>query len=46
MDDAPAVFDDYVETINTLAAKLDGVILDHRRQPLTEATVQAIRQSL
>ncbi|MCK9622969.1 MAG: cell division protein ZipA C-terminal FtsZ-binding domain-containing protein [Methylobacter sp.] len=46
LDDAPAVFDDYVETINTLAAKLDGVILDHRRQPLTEATVQAIRQSL
>jgi cell division protein ZipA len=46
LDDAPAVFDDYIETINLLAAKLDGVILDHRRQPLTEATVQAIRQSL
>jgi len=46
LDDAPAVFDDYVETINALAAKLDGVILDHRRQPLTDATVQAIRQSL
>ncbi|MGZ4979488.1 MAG: cell division protein ZipA C-terminal FtsZ-binding domain-containing protein [Methylobacter sp.] len=46
LDDASAVFDDYIETINSLAAKLDGVILDHRRQPLTEATVQAIRQSL
>jgi cell division protein ZipA len=46
LDDAPAVFDDYIETINLLAAKLDGVVLDHRRQPLTEATVQAIRQSL
>ncbi|MDP1773169.1 MAG: cell division protein ZipA C-terminal FtsZ-binding domain-containing protein [Methylobacter sp.] len=46
LDDAPAVFDDYIETINLLAAKLDGVILDHRRQPLTEATIQAIRQSL
>ncbi|HEY8034421.1 MAG TPA: cell division protein ZipA C-terminal FtsZ-binding domain-containing protein [Methylobacter sp.] len=46
LDDAPAVFEDYIETINLLAAKLDGVILDHRRQPLTEATVQAIRQSL
>lgn len=46
LDDAPAVFDDYIETINLLAAKLDGVILDHRRQPLTEATVLAIRQSL
>jgi len=46
LDDAQAVFDDYIETINSLAAKLDGVILDHRRQPLTDATVQAIRQSL
>ncbi len=46
LDDAPAVFDDYIETINLLAAKLDGVILDHRRQPLTDATVQSIRQSL
>ncbi|MGZ8180831.1 MAG: cell division protein ZipA C-terminal FtsZ-binding domain-containing protein [Methylobacter sp.] len=46
LDDAPAVFDDYIETINLLAAKLDGVVLDHRRQPLTEATIQAIRQSL
>ncbi len=46
LDDAQAVFDDYIETINLLAAKLDGVILDHRRQPLTEATIQAIRQSL
>ncbi|WP_333875262.1 cell division protein ZipA C-terminal FtsZ-binding domain-containing protein [Methylobacter sp.] len=46
LDDAPAVFDDYIETISLLAEKLDGVILDHRRQPLTEATVQAIRHSL
>jgi len=46
LDNATAVFDDYIETINLLAAKLDGVILDHRRQPLTEATIQAIRQSL
>lgn len=46
LDDAPAVFDDYIETINLLAEKLDGVILDHRRQPLTDATVQAIRLSL
>ena len=46
LDDASAVFDDYIETIYLLADKLDGVILDHRRQPLTDATVQAIRQSL
>ncbi|MEY3808558.1 MAG: hypothetical protein RI893_1534 [Pseudomonadota bacterium] len=46
LDDAQSVFDDYIETIGLLAEKLDGVVLDHRRQPLTEATVQAIRQSL
>ena len=46
LDNAQTVFDDYVETINLLAEKLDGVVLDHRRQPLTDATVQAIRQSL
>ncbi|MDD2801503.1 MAG: cell division protein ZipA C-terminal FtsZ-binding domain-containing protein, partial [Methylococcales bacterium] len=46
LDDAQAVFDDYVETIKLLAEQLDGVILDHRRQPLTDATVEAIRQSL
>jgi cell division protein ZipA len=46
LDDARAVFEDYIETIYLLAEKLDGVILDHRRQPLTDATVQAIRQSL
>jgi len=46
LDDARAVFEDYIETIAVLAKKLDGVILDHRRQHLTEATVEAIRQSL
>jgi len=40
------VFDDYIETITAVAAQVDGVVLDHRRQPLTEATIQAIRQSL
>ena len=46
LDDALAVFDDYVETIRMLAIELEGDIWDHQRQPLTEATVQAIRQSL
>ena len=46
LDDARAVFEDYIETIALLAKKLDGVILDHRRQHLTEATVEAIRRSL
>jgi cell division protein ZipA len=46
LDDALAVFDDYVETIRMLAVELEGDIWDHQRRPLTEATVQAIRQSL
>lgn len=46
LDDAVAVFDDYVETIRMLAVELDGDIWDHQRKPLTEATVQAIRRSL
>jgi cell division protein ZipA len=46
LDDALAVFDDYVETIRMLAVELEGDIWDHQRKPLTEATVQAIRQSL
>lgn len=46
LENAQAVFDDFVETIIVLASELDGVISDHQRKPLTEATVQAIRQSL
>jgi cell division protein ZipA len=46
LDDAQAVFDDYIDTITAVAAQLDGVVLDHRRQPLTDATIQSIRQSL
>jgi cell division protein ZipA len=46
LDDAQAVFDDYLDTIQLLAIELDGTIMDHHRQPLTDATVQSIRQSL
>ncbi|MDD1607919.1 MAG: cell division protein ZipA C-terminal FtsZ-binding domain-containing protein [Methylococcaceae bacterium] len=46
LDDAIAVFDDYIETIRMLAIELEGDIWDHQRRPLTEATVKAIRQSL
>jgi cell division protein ZipA len=45
-EDAQAVFDDFVETIKTVAKELDGVIWDHQRQPLTEETIQLIRNSL
>jgi cell division protein ZipA len=46
LEDAQPVFDDFVETIKTVAKELDAVIWDHQRQPLTEETVQAIRRSL
>ena len=46
LDDAQTVFDDYIETIQLLAIELDGIILDHHRQKLTDATIQVLRQSL
>ena len=46
LDDAQAVFDDYLDTIQLLAIELDGTIRDHQRQPLTDATIQSLRQSL
>jgi len=46
LEDAQNVFDDFVDTIRTVAKELDGAIWDHQRQPLTEETVQAIRRSL
>ena len=46
LDDAQAVFDDYIETIELLAIELDGIILDHHRQELTDAAILALRQCL
>jgi cell division protein ZipA len=46
LEDAQIVFDDFIDTIKTVAKELDGVVWDHQRQPLTEETIQAIRQSL
>ncbi len=46
LDDAQTVFDDYIETIQILAVELDGMIMDQHRQPLTDAAIQSLRQSL
>lgn len=46
VDDAQGVFDDYMQTIKLLATELEGEILDDKSQPLGEATIQLIRQSL
>lgn len=46
VDDAVRVFDDFLEAINIVAVELDGSLLDHEKNPLTNATIKMIRQSL
>ncbi len=46
LDNAQAIFDDYIETLQLLAIELDGTILDHHKRKLTDATIQALRLSL
>ncbi|MDD2723518.1 MAG: cell division protein ZipA C-terminal FtsZ-binding domain-containing protein [Methylovulum sp.] len=46
LDDPVKVFDDFLEAINIVAVELDGNLLDHERKPLTNSTIQLIRQSL
>jgi cell division protein ZipA len=46
LDDAQAIFDDYIETLQLLAIELDGTIFDHHKHKLTDATIQALRLSL
>jgi cell division protein ZipA len=46
LDNPVAVFDDYVHTAVLFAQRMNGVVLDHRRQVLTQEMVEAIRQGL
>ncbi|MGR9044950.1 MAG: cell division protein ZipA C-terminal FtsZ-binding domain-containing protein [Gammaproteobacteria bacterium] len=46
VDDPVSVFDDFIETIEALAQELGGVIWDHQRQPLTQQTIETIRNNL
>jgi cell division protein ZipA len=46
LDDAHFVFDDFIETLQILAVELDGTMLDHHREPLTEETIFQFRQGL
>lgn len=46
VDNPLAVFDDFMETIDTLAIELDGVVWDNQRQPLTAETIAQFRQML
>lgn len=46
VDDALVVFDDFIDTIDTLATELDGVVWDNQRQPLTADTIAQFRHML
>lgn len=46
VDDSVMVFEDFIRTINFVNMKLNGKLLDHKRQPLTNSTIHAIRQNL
>lgn len=46
VDNPLAVFDDFIDTIDTLAIELDGVVWDNQRQPLTAETIANFRQML
>ncbi|MDD2738493.1 MAG: cell division protein ZipA C-terminal FtsZ-binding domain-containing protein [Methylomonas lenta] len=46
LDKPLVVFDDFIETIDTLATELDGVVWDNQRQPLTAETIAQFRQML
>ena len=46
LNHARQVFEDFIETIEVLAIELDGTILDHQRQPLTDDTIHLFHQSL
>lgn len=40
------VFDDYIHTAAIFAEKMNGQVLDHRRQPLTDKLVDSIRDHI
>lgn len=46
LNHARQVFEDFIETIEIVAIELDGTILDHNRQPLTDDTIHLFHQSL
>jgi cell division protein ZipA len=46
LDNPVAVFDDFVRTFHYVAEQLGGEKCDHRREPLTDETIEQLRQSL
>jgi len=46
IEDSISVFNEYIDTIDLVAEKLDGVKLDSKRDPLTKKTIDAFRMAL
>jgi cell division protein ZipA len=46
LEDPKATFDNYIKTALVFANEMNGTVLDHRRQPLTDQMVAAIRAAL
>lgn len=46
LDNPAAVFEDFIDTIQVLAERLDGVAWDNQRQPLTLDTIEQFRDIL
>lgn len=46
LDNPAAVFEDFIDTIQVLAERLDGVAWDNQRQPLTLDTIEQFREIL
>ncbi len=46
LDNPSSVFDEFIKTIEIIAARLEGVKLDHKREPLSKETIKQIRTHL
>lgn len=46
LDDPVAVFDELITVVHKLAKQLDGVEWDHKRKPLTDETIEMLREQL
>ncbi len=46
LDDPLRVFDEFIKTIEIIATRLEGVKLDHKREPLSKETIEQIRINL
>lgn len=46
LDDPVAVFDELITVVHKLAKQLDGVEWDHKRKPLTDETIEILREQL